>query len=167
MTRWTYLFLGIICLATLVMPGAQGTHLQAKEPARSESLRSKPGFLFLELFTTHAGDYIRFLQTVARFHLVHEETGFAELRSEMGQVMISSGKGLPTGHPFYGKVLGHDQGVGVEIGIVVADVTAARSTALQFKGWSVTDIHRQPWGQSDFRVATGDGYYFRLTEPAR
>jgi hypothetical protein len=141
--------------------------LQAKEASRSDSLRSKPGFLFLELFTPHVGDYVRFLQTVAGFRLVHEEAGFAELRSEMGEMMVNSGKGLPAGHPFHGKVLGHDQGIGVEIGIVVADVTAARQAALQFKEWSASEIRRQPWGQSDFRVVTGDGYYFRLTEPAR
>ncbi len=54
-----------------------------------------------------------------------------------------------------------------QIGIVVADLVAARRAALQFKRWSITDIRRQPWGQSDFRVVTCDGYYFRFTEPAR
>ena len=167
MTRWACLFLGLMFVIMPVTLGERGAALPAKEPSPPDPLWSKPGFLFLELFTPHASDYIRFLQTVAGFRLVREETGFAELRSEMGEVMVNSGKALPAGHPFYGKILGHDQGVGVEIGIVVADLTVARRAALQCNGWSVTDIHRQRWGQSDFRVVTGDGYYFRLTEPAR
>ena len=107
--------------------------LPAKEPSPPDPLWSKPGFLFLELFTPHASDYIRFLQTVAGFRLVREETGFAELRSEMGEVMVNSGKALPAGHPFHGKILGHDQGVGVEIGIVVArpDGGSSRRIAVQ------------------------------------
>ncbi len=165
MRRLTYVLFGLICVAAGVVLGARCVDLQAKESA--DPLRSKPGLVFLELFTPHAGNYLRFLQTVAGFRLVHEEAGFAELRSEMGELMVNSGKALPAGHPFHGKILGHDQGVGVEIGIVVADLVAARRAALQFKGWSVTDVRRQPWGQSDFRVVTCDGYYFRLTEPAR
>ena len=83
------------------------------------------------------------------------------------EIMVNTGQGLPQGHPFHGKIVGHDQGLGVEIGLVVPDPAAAREAALKFPGWSVTGLYRQPWGETDFRVSTPDGYYFRLTEPAR
>ena len=58
-------------------------------------------------------------------------------------------------------------GLGIEIGIVVADLDKAYAAALKFKdkGWPIsTGIVRRPWGARDFRVLAPDGYYLRFTE---
>lgn len=161
MKRWMLMLAAAACGGG----GLGATWVAAAEG--HDPLRSRPGCLFLEVFTPTPAPYVRFLQEVAGFKLRRQEGGFAELRSEAAEIMVNTGQGLPQGHPFHGKIVGHDQGVGVEIGLVVPDPAIAREAALKFPGWSVTELHRQPWGETDFRVSTPDGYYFRLTEPAR
>ena len=125
----------------------------------------KPGFVFVELYMQDIHGYISFFQSVAGFKLIRDEGDFAELRSDTAVILLNADKELPGGHPFKDRVLGSGKGVGVEIGIVLADLPTAREAALTFKGWSVTEIRRQSWGLSDFRVLTPDGYYLRFAEP--
>ena len=126
------------------------------------------GFVFVELYTHDIQTYISFFQNVAGFKLVRDEGGFAELRSDTAVILLNADKDqdLPERHPFKGRLLGPGKGVGVEIGIVKADLPVAREAALKVKGWSVTEIRRQEWGLSDFRVVTPDGYYLRFTDPS-
>jgi catechol 2,3-dioxygenase-like lactoylglutathione lyase family enzyme len=125
----------------------------------------KPGFVFVELYTQRLDEYASFFQKVCALRLVREEGGFSELRSATAMVLLNADKELPQGHPFQDRLVGSNQGIGVEIGIVVNDLAAARKTALQFSGWTVSDIRHQEWGLTDFRVITPDGYYLRLTDP--
>lgn len=134
--------------------------------AWSAALRARPGFLFLEIYTQDGPTWMRFLTTVAGFRLAGEKPGFVDLASSHAEFLLNTTKELPGG-PFRGKLTGRDQGLGVEIGLVVADVERAREKALAFKGWQVTPLRAQPWGETDFRVLTPEGYYVRLTQPAR
>lgn len=122
------------------------------------------GFVFVEMYTQSTPEYISFFQRVAGFELKRHEGDFTELRSQFGVVLLNADRNLPPGHPFSGKLHGQDQGIGVEIGVVLPDLTAAREAALSFPGWTVTEIINQDWGMADFRVITPDGYYIRLTE---
>jgi len=125
----------------------------------------KSGFVFVELYTQRLIEYASFFRQVCEFTLIREEGGFSELRSATAMVLLNGDKELPQGHPFQGRLSGAGQGIGVEIGIVVSDLSAAREAALKFPGWTASDIRQQEWGLTDFRVTTPDGYYLRLTDP--
>jgi len=72
---------------------------------------------------------------------------------------------IPKGHPFFGKVTGNANGIGLEIGMVVADLDKAFAATNNQPGFPVSSgIVKRPWGVRDFRVLTPDGYYLRFTE---
>ena len=125
----------------------------------------KPGFVFVELYTQRLEEYASFFQRVCGFTLIREEGDFTELRSPTAMVLLNADKELPQGHPFQGRLAGTTKGVGIEVGVVVGDLATARAAALLFPGWTVSEIKRQEWGLSDFRVTTPDGDYLRLTDP--
>ena len=135
-----------------------------EETAKKRELR-QPGFIFLELGTQHVADYVNYFRTVVGFELIHQEQGYAELESNRAQLLLMDPRGWPKGHPFYEKTTGSGQGLGVEIGLVVADLDKSYAAAVKQKGWPIsTGIVRRPWGVRDFRVLSPDGYYLRFTE---
>jgi lactoylglutathione lyase len=138
----------------------------AKAPANEPSLR-KPGFIFMELGTTHVEDYFSFFESVADFKILSRKPGYLVAHSDLAELTFIDPKFWSGGHPFSGKLTGSGQGLGIEIGIVVADLDKAYAAALKFqdKGWPIsTGIVRRPWGVRDFRVLAPDGYYLRFTE---
>jgi hypothetical protein len=93
--------------------------------------------------------------------------GYVQVQSGLAELTFIDPKFWGPGPPFHGKVTGSGMGVGIEIGIVVADLDKAYAAALKFKdkGWPVsTGIVMRPWGVRDFRVIAPDGYYLRFTE---
>ena len=136
-----------------------------QETAKRLELR-KPGFIFLELGTQHVAEYADYFRTVVGFELIHQEQGYATLESNLAQLLLMDPRGWPKGHPFYEKTTGSGQGIGIEIGLVVADLDKTFASAVKQKGWPIsTGIVRRPWGVRDFRVLSPDGYYLRFTEP--
>jgi hypothetical protein len=136
-----------------------------QEAAKKRELR-KPGFIFLELGTQRVAEYADYFRTVVGFELIHQEQGYAELESSVAQLLLMDPRGWPKGHPFYEKTTGSGQGIGIEIGLVVADLDKTFAAAVKQKGWPIsTGIVHRPWGVRDFRVLSPDGYYLRFTEP--
>jgi hypothetical protein len=136
-------------------------------PAASEPSLRKPGFMFMELGTERVDDYFSFFASVAGFRLTRRMPGYIDSRSDLAELTFVAPKFWGKGHPFNGKITGSGQGVGIEIGIVVADLDKSYAAALAFKdkGFPIsTGIVRRPWGVRDFRVLAPDGYYFRFTE---
>jgi hypothetical protein len=130
------------------------------------SLR-KPGFVFMELSTTRVEEYLTYFESVADFKPMRHDPGYVQARSDYAELTFIDPKFWATGHPFSGKLTGHDHGIGIEIGVVVADLDKAYAAALTFKekGWPIsTGIVMRPWGVRDFRVLAPEGYYFRFTE---
>jgi lactoylglutathione lyase len=130
------------------------------------SLR-KPGFVFMELATKKVDEYETFFGSVAGFQVVYRKPGYIQAQSEHAELTFIDPAYWGPGHPFHGKVTGSGMGVGIEIGIVVADIEKAHAAAVKFKdkGWPITTgIVMRPWGVRDFRVMTPDGYYLRFTE---
>jgi len=164
---------GWLLLASLQAPADDASKSAAEtksDPANSTatapSLR-KPGFVFMELGTTHVEEYLSFFESVADFKVMMRKPGYVEACSERAELTFIDPKYWSNGHPFSGKLTGSGQGVGIEIGIVVADLDKAYAAAVQFqdKGWPIsTGIVRRPWGVRDFRVLAPDGYYLRFTE---
>ncbi|HEY3900139.1 MAG TPA: VOC family protein [Chthoniobacter sp.] len=139
----------------------------ANAPAATEPSLRKPGFVFMELATTHGDDYFSFFESVAGFRIINREPGYIVARSDLAELTFIDPKFWAHGHPFSGKLTGNGQGVGIEIGIVVADIDKAYAEAVKFKekGFPIsTGIVRRPWGARDFRVLVPEGYYFRFTE---
>jgi lactoylglutathione lyase len=136
-------------------------------PATNTPSLRKPGFVFMELGTTRVDDYLSFFESVADFKLMSRKPGYIEARSDLAELTFIDPKFWSGGHPFSGKLTGSGQGLGIEIGIVVADLDKAYAAALKLKdkGWPIsTGIVRRPWGVRDFRVLAPDGYYLRFTE---
>jgi len=136
-------------------------------PAASDPSLRKPGFVFMELGTTHVEDYLSFFESVADFKEMSRKPGYIVAQSGLAELTFIDPKYWSGGHPFSGKLTGSGQGLGIEIGIVVADLDKAYAAALKFKekGWPIsTGIVRRPWGARDFRVLAPDGYYLRFTE---
>ena len=91
--------------------------------------------------------------------------GYAEMHSDLAELLLIHPDELPKGHPFHGKLVGSGQGLGVEIGLVVADLDKTYAAALKHKDWRIASgIALRPWGERDFRVLSPDGYYVRFTE---
>jgi hypothetical protein len=162
---WTQFFVCLLfCLSDL---------RAADPPAGAASPRPelrRPGFLFIELVATHVDDYVQFIEAVAGFPVTDRRDRFVTLESDCAEITIMHPDLLPAGHPFYKKLLGSGQGLGVEIGLVVPDLDAAYANALKFKeqGFKVSaGIGLRPWGVRDFRILTPDGYYLRFTEPPK
>ena len=54
--------------------------------------------------------------------------------------------------------------MGVEVGLVVADLDKTFAAA-KGQGWKISSgIGLRPWGLRDFRVLSPDGFYLRFTE---
>ena len=66
-----------------------------------------------------------------------------------------------------GELLGPGKGVGVEIGIVKADLPVAREAAPKVKGWSVTEIRRQEWDRPISGPRRPMATTFRVHRPIR
>lgn len=147
-------------------PAPDSSPKPADTPASEPSLR-KPGFIFMEFGTTRGEDYFSFFESVADFRLMSRKPGYIVAQSDRAELTFIDPKFWSGGHPFSGKLTGSGQGLGIEIGIVVADLDKAYAAALKFKdkGWPIsTGIVRRPWGVRDFRVLAPDGYYLRFTE---
>jgi hypothetical protein len=152
--------------ASLQEAGKPGPDEKGAQAAPPELRR--PGFVFLELGTKRIDEYIAFFQSVAEFRLSGRQGRFAWMNSERAELMFIDPELLPAGHPFHGKLTGEGQGLGVEIGLVVADLDRAFAAATTHQGWKISSgIMRRPWGVRDFRVLSPDGYYLRFTEPPK
>ena len=130
------------------------------------SLR-KPGLVFMEFATQRVEDYVDYFGSVADFKATYRKPGYVQVQSALAELTFIDPKYWGPGHPFHGKVTGSGMGVGIEIGIVVAEIDKAYAAALKFKdkGWPIsTAIVMRPWGVRDFRVLAPDGYYLRFTE---
>jgi hypothetical protein len=138
----------------------------ANPESPAPSLR-KPGFVFMELATTRVEEYLTFFAGVADFKPVTRKPGYIQASSDRAELTFIDPSYWSHGHPFSGKVTGSGQGIGIEIGIVVADLDKAYAAAVKFKdsGFPIsTGIVLRPWGLRDFRVLAPEGYYFRFTE---
>ena len=169
-THWTRHILPYATPAFAGLLAAAALYSQAAEPPKpaesAPSLR-KPGFVFMELATQRVEDYTDFFGSVADFKVTFRKPGYVQASSALAELTFIDPKHWGPGHPFHGKVTGNGMGVGIEIGIVVADLDKAYAAALKFKdkGWPVsTGIVMRPWGVRDFRVVAPDGYYLRFTE---
>jgi predicted enzyme related to lactoylglutathione lyase len=128
------------------------------------SLR-RPGFVFMELNTKHIEEYVAFFGSVMDFRETVRKGRYVVLQTDVAELTIMDPELLPTGHPFHQKLTGTGQGMGVEIGFVVADVDKAYAATIKHEGWKISSgIARHPWGARDFRVLSPDGYYLRFTE---
>jgi len=153
--RWIF---AVAILLAVALPAA------TQEKVKKAELR-KPGFIFLELGTQRVVEYVDYFRTVLGYEVIHQEQGYASLESSVAQLLLMDPRGWPKGHPFYGKTTGSGQGIGIEIGLVVADLDKTFAAASKQKGWPIsTGIVHRPWGVRDFRVLSPDGYYLRFTE---
>jgi hypothetical protein len=127
------------------------------------------GFVFVELYVPDPAYYVRIFRGVLDFEVARDEGDFVELRSRRAVVLLNRFDDPDPGHPFE-HFRSARCGIGVEVGIVVDPEerlveTHARARALANDGCTVTDVVRQEWGMTDYRILTPHGYYLRVTTP--
>ena len=127
------------------------------------------GFVFVELYVPDPAYYVTIFHGVLGFSVARDEGDFVELRSGRAVVLLNRFDDPDAGHPFehYREAR---CGIGVEIGIVVEPVEKLAEThdrARKVEGCVVTDVVRQEWGMTDYRILTPHGYYLRVTTPRR
>jgi hypothetical protein len=131
----------------------------------SEQALRRPGFVFVELYVEDPAYYARIFRDALRFEVVRDEGSFVELRSERGVVLLNSFDDADAGHPFEHYRQEKRRGLGVEIGIVTDHLEETWEAARRIEGCAVSDIVRQEWGMTDYRILTPHGYYLRVTTP--
>lgn len=117
-------------------------------------------FLRIELFPSDLDKFIEFYTKVLRFTLQRHEDTYAYVRRDnifIGAVSDHLEGGGPLDRGF------RRPPTGVEIVIEVDDVEKERDLVLA-AGWKLdSDIKKQPWGLTDFRILDPEGYYLRIT----
>jgi 4-hydroxyphenylpyruvate dioxygenase-like putative hemolysin len=121
------------------------------------------GFVFVELYVPDPAYYVRLFRALG-FEPTRDEGDFVELRSRRAIVLLNRFDDPDPGHPFEHYRTARC-GVGVEIGLFCEDLEASWTRARQIEGCQVTEIVRQEWGMTDYRILTPHGYYLRVTTP--
>ena len=121
------------------------------------------GYLFFELYVVSLAHYVSIFRDALGFEVVEREDDFVKLQSPHGTVLLNATTSLPEGHPFASYRSHASRGLGVELGIVTADLEKAWIAARALAGCVVSEIAHQEWGMSDFRIQSLEGYFFRVT----
>lgn len=120
--------------------------------------------VFLELYVKSIAFNITFFTTIFGFTVVRDEGSFAELHLGSSIVLLNASASDVKGHVFHKKINPKTNGIGVEIGIFVDDIDSVYKKAKEFKEFkSISELKRQDWGMTDFRILTNDNYYIRVT----
>lgn len=120
--------------------------------------------VFLELYVKNIAFNITFFTTIFGFTVVRDEGNFAELHLGSSIVLLNASASDVKGHVFHKKINPETNGIGVEIGIFVDDIDSVYKKAKEFKEFkSISELKRQDWGMTDFRILTKDNYYIRVT----
>jgi len=88
--------------------------------------------------------------------------GYTPLRADSARIALNLRADLPGDHPIRAGA-GERPGLGVELVLEVDDVQATYEHVLAERWPRSSELGRQPWGLTDFRVLDPDGYYWRVT----
>lgn len=126
---------------------------------------TRPG-LRAELFVRDVARTAAFYRDVLGFEILRDAPGgYTSIGREgavLGLVAIAQ---VPDAHPARPRP-GQPSGLGVELVVVVADVSALHARAVASGHGQVSPLVTQPWGLTDFRIVDPDGYYVRVTGQA-
>jgi lactoylglutathione lyase len=121
--------------------------------------------LRVELFVTDVARSVRFYRDVLGFETPEDvavDAGYVAVRRGDAVIGLGAAEGLPTDHPV---APGSTRpAAGVELVLEVGDVVAARDHAVAAGADLASDLARQPWGLTDFRLLDPDGFYVRVTD---
>jgi hypothetical protein len=124
------------------------------------------GYVFVELYVEDPSYYARIFRDALRFEVIRDDGDFIELRSKHGTILLNAFDDPDPGHPFEDYRREPRRGMGVEIGVVIADgIEETWAAAKRIDGCVVTDVVEQEWGMTDYRILTPHGYYIRVTTP--
>ena len=131
------------------------------------TVERRDGTVFVELYVPDPAYYVRIFRDALGFAVTRDEGDFVELQSSRAIVLLNRFDDPDPGHPFE-HYRAQRCGIGVEIGIVCETperLATSRLAAKAIEGCTVTDVGRQEWGMTDFRILTPHGYYLRVTTP--
>jgi len=117
----------------------------------------------LELFVADLSVSAEFYRRVLGFSLGEPHPdGYTPMSNGGVRIALNRLSGLAADHPIQ-LAQGERPGRGVELVLEVDDVNAMyRQVCTQ--GWPLSSqLQRQHWGATDFRIRDPDGYYWRIT----
>lgn len=148
-------FAGVVLLLLLAAVAIGAAPGDAPQP-QGMSLR-------LELFVTDMEKSKSFYAKVLGFEAQKGSASYQPMKA--GSVLIGLGlsKNLPKQHYFNPELQSERRGLGAEIVLEVADVQATLAAVKAAGHPILSELRKQPWGATDFRIADPDGYYLRIT----
>ena len=122
--------------------------------------------LRFELFSRDVAAARAFLEGALGFVATREDGGYAEMSLGAVRIGLADARTLPPEHPL--KPTSQDEllGRGVEIVIETDDVETAYVRAAASGSAIGVPLARRPWGLTDFRLLSPDGYYLRVPRGA-
>lgn len=113
-----------------------------------------------ELFVTDVEESLRFYTTLG-FTVAHrKEDGYTTLQSGTTVVALCP---VPSWLPLRWVPFLRHPPLGTEI-VLYSDRLEEVRSALESAGYEPGEIHRQAWGDRDFRITDYEGYYVRVSE---
>jgi catechol 2,3-dioxygenase-like lactoylglutathione lyase family enzyme len=120
--------------------------------------------VFIELYVENIPQNIDFFCSVLNFIVVRNEGDFAELRHGDSIFLLNASASDVPGHFFHKKIDSSNNGIGVEIGIAVENISSVYERALNYSPKKeISKLVHQDWGMTDFRIVISDNYYLRVT----
>jgi predicted enzyme related to lactoylglutathione lyase len=117
-----------------------------------------------EIFSSDLDRTLRFYVQVLAFDVVRDERDMDPGYLAMVRDAVRVGAAERPAVPEPGA---RRPPIGVELVLDVDDLDAEHAR-ISAAGWPLTeDMTVQPWGLRDFRLLDPDGYYWRITAPAR
>lgn len=118
----------------------------------------------LELFTSDINKTVNFYQDVLGFKSLKSNSS-AYQPIQKGQVILGIGllESLGSNHYFNSKKGDIQFGYGVEIVLEVDDIQLVYNKVKEANIDIESELKKQPWGLTDFRITDPNGYYIRVT----
>jgi lactoylglutathione lyase len=117
----------------------------------------------LELFVTDLSASADFYRRVLKFRIGERAAdGYTPMTNGQVQLSLNLHSALPDDHPVKAGTQ-ERPGRGIEIVLEVDDIDALYEHVVAQKWPLSSELKRQPWGKTDFRLTDPDGYYVRIT----
>jgi catechol 2,3-dioxygenase-like lactoylglutathione lyase family enzyme len=138
-------------------------HLGYGENNKVENTLESGTTFRLELFVTDLSASVDFYRRVLKFKIGEQQSdGYTPMTNGQVKLALNLYSSLPDNHPV--KAATNERlGRGVEIVLEVDDI-GAMYEHVTAQNWPLSsELKRQPWGKTDFRLLDPDGYYWRIT----
>jgi lactoylglutathione lyase len=148
----------VLLLAACAAPLSESVPPADLDPRNPDSMS-----LRAELFSDDVAGSVAFYTGVLGFTLENDDPGYAVVRAGDVTFGIAPKGGLGPDHYFNPELGTERVGLGAEFVLEVDDIENYYAAVVQADWPRESELVRQGFGLTDFRVADPDGYYLRIT----